>query len=207
MLLYIFWGFLLVAFFFLFLVYYGILNPIIIHNIEYGPVSFFYLQYIGNYRNVGRTFEKIRRTAFRFFESIQIMGIYYDDPGTIEDIYEGRAALGFFLLSSEPNLFLYRFKEKNSIGMELKELPYCEALHVRFPYKSFLSFYVMGFRVYPKMYAYLKSRNIEKHGGIIEEYHFKAGYVDIILPYGEKSQEFFLHKEKKPKYKYDKKYE
>lgn len=204
MFLYFFWAFLLIAFIFLYLTYYGIFNPIIIHSIEYGPIPFFFKQYTGNYRQVGQLFEKIRRTAYRFFHEVQIMGIYYDDPSEIIDVYESRAVLGFIAETSDNDL-LYNFKEKNGFGMDFKELPFCEALHVRFPYKSFLSFYVMGFKVYPKMYEYLKRRNLETHAGIIEEYHFKSGFVDIILPYGQKAKEFGLHSSTRPKYKYDKK--
>lgn len=207
MILYIFWGFVLFCFLILYLVYYGIFNPIIIHEIEFGPVSFFYKVNHGHYRHVGPTFDKIKRAAFRFFKSIQIMGIYYDDPSQIIDQYESRSVLGFFVLSDEDNEIKYKYKNNNGIGCEFKELPFCEALHVRFPYKSFLSFFVMGYKVYPKMYAYLKKRNLAIVHGIIEEYHFKSGFIDIILPYGDKSEEFYLTKEKRPKYNSDKKFE
>ncbi len=197
----------LVGFLILYLVYYGIFNPIIIHEIEYGPISFFYKEYKGNYRHVGQTFDKIKRTAFRFFKTIQIMGIYYDDPSQIIDSYESRAVLGFFPLSEESNEIKYKFKNTNGMGCDFKELPYCQALHVRFPYKSFISFYVMGYRVYPKLYEYLKRRGMATVHGIIEEYHFKSGYIDIILPYGSESENIYLTKISKPKYYCDKKFE
>ena len=206
MFLYIFWGLVLVAFLFLYLIYYGLFNPIIIHEIEYGPIDFFYLDYKGHYRHVGRTFDKIKRAAARIFKNgVQIMGIYYDDPKDVEDPYESRSALGFFPPEDTTFEMKCKFKETNGVGLEFKQLPYIQALHVRFPYKSFLTFYVMGYRVYAKMYEYLKRRNLAVVNGIIEEYHFKNGYIDIILPYGERSEEFRLTKIKRPKYHIDKK--
>jgi len=207
MFLYIFWGLVLLAFLFLYLIYYGIFNPIIIREIEYGPLDFFYLEYKGHYRHVGPTFDKIKRSAARFFKLIQIMGIYYDDPKDVEDLYESRAVLGFFLLSEENYEIKTKFRECNGIGCNYKQLPYCQALHVRFPYKSFISFYVMGYRVYSKMYEYLKRRDLALVHGIIEEYHFKQGFIDIILPFGEITEDFNLSKIKRPKYHIDKKSE
>ena len=54
---------------------------------------------------------------------------------------------------------------------------------------------------------YLKRRNQAIVHGIIEEYHFKSGYIDLILPYGINTEAFHLTKIERPKYFSDKKAE
>lgn len=209
MVIYILWILILLLFIFLYLTYYGIFNPIILHEIEFGPIKYFYKEYQGSYGSIGPTYDRIKRIAFRTFKEIQLFSIYYDDPNTLIDSYEGRALLGFYSTDEQDNINIDKFVKTNGFDIKYIELPLISALYTRFPYRSYLSFHLIASRVRKKMTNFLKkNKNIQFEQGempLIEEFHFKNNYIDIIIPYGPEYKSYIKTNFSKPKNKIMKK--
>eukprot|EP01016_Furgasonia_blochmanni_P021069 TRINITY_DN23405_c0_g1_i1.p1 TRINITY_DN23405_c0_g1~~TRINITY_DN23405_c0_g1_i1.p1 ORF type:complete len:153 (-),score=41.48 TRINITY_DN23405_c0_g1_i1:133-531(-) len=75
-------------------------------------------------------------------------------------------------------------------------LPAAPAAQVFFPYRGWMTFLVMPWKVYPKIDEYLKTKQpTEPTSGGLEIYHFENKNnmeIETIVPYGSTAGEYFL---------------
>jgi hypothetical protein len=86
-------------------------------------------------------------------EKLSFMSIVYDDPYNLADPEQFRASYGFLLKTPDSKL-VEEFKEK--LNYESTELPECEALNGRFPYRFTSSISFGSLRFYPTCWNYIR---------------------------------------------------
>ena len=200
----------IILFVLFYLYYLGVFTALTFQETKLGPLKIFYLEYIGEYRQIGSTFGRVSRDISQHFKFARLFGLYYDPPVRVVDPKQTRAIVGVILNSGENPAKEDEFA-KAYIQYKKAELPMVEATLTRFPYRNKLTYLLYG-KIYNQFSKYMTmkyGRNLEKNakGGIMEVYYMNKGnsFIEFYWPHGSNSERYHLTSAPKPPYKEDNK--
>ncbi|WP_167396466.1 GyrI-like domain-containing protein [Leptospira johnsonii] len=126
--------------------YLGAFDTIQVKEETLGPFYVLSHERVGNYRNVGETFEAIQKEfPEKGFKNYKLFGIYKDNPNTVPE-EKLRCEVG--ALFSEP---VTEIPSGLSIPLKYRIIEKKRYLTVDFPLKSFVSIFLGIFKVYPEL--------------------------------------------------------
>ncbi|TGK33290.1 GyrI-like domain-containing protein [Leptospira gomenensis] len=143
----------------LFLVYMGAFSPVDVKEETRGP--FFTIQHerIGDYRNVGKTFETLQKELPLYgIKNFRLFAIYLDNPNDVPK-EKLRCEVGAILSEPIPAL-----PSGLSIPLTMRILPARKYLLAEFPLKNFLSIFLGIYKVYPKLFRACEERGCDLKG-------------------------------------------
>lgn len=137
------------------LTYYGMFATVTISEQETGPYWLVYEKYIGDYKNVGPIMDKLYQELEKK-ESLKTsrgFGLYYDNPQ--ETPKEKLRSLVGCILDAKDEGKIKSLQAKYNV----KLFPASKSVVASFPLRGHPSIFVGIFKVYPKMFGYLKDHN------------------------------------------------
>ncbi|MFV0467802.1 MAG: GyrI-like domain-containing protein [Dysgonomonas sp.] len=163
----------IVASFLLVYGYYGGFKSVKVKVEEQGGELLLYKEVVGDYSRAAAVMDSIQLALFRKgIVSKAGFGIYYDNPRTTE-VSLLRSEVGFIL--SNPDTAIVA---QLSRDFRIKSFPRNKYLTSVFPYKGRLSIIVGIVNVYPAMNSYLKEKNMNDQGFVMEIYDLKAKKIE-----------------------------
>lgn len=133
----------------------GIFSSPVITEKEIGPYTLVYTSYIGEYKNVGPVMDKVYYDLKNKYgiATTKGFGIYYDDPKKVSND-KLRSIIGCIVESKSINEI---GELRSSFGVY--EYPKSKSVVAEFPYKGKMSVIIGILKCYPKLSAYIDSRN------------------------------------------------
>lgn len=126
--------------------YLGAFDTIQVKEETLGPFYVLSHERLGNYRNVGETFEAIQKEfPEKGIRNYKLFGIYKDNPNTVPE-EKLRCEVG--ALFSEP---VAEIPTGLSIPLKYRTIEKKRYITVDFPLKSFVSIFLGIFKVYPEL--------------------------------------------------------
>lgn len=126
--------------------YLGAFDPVQVKEETLGPFYVLSHDRVGNYRNVGETFEAIQKEfPEKGFKNYKLFGIYKDNPNTVPE-EKLRCEVG--ALFSQP---ITEIPSGFSLPLKYKVIEKKRYLTADFPLKSFVSIFLGIFKVYPEL--------------------------------------------------------
>ncbi|WP_165780280.1 GyrI-like domain-containing protein [Leptospira saintgironsiae] len=126
--------------------YLGAFDPVQVKEETLGPFYVLSHDRVGNYRNVGETFEAIQKEfPEKGLKNYKMFGIYKDNPNTVPE-EKLRCEVG--ALFSEP---ITEIPSGFSLPLKYKVIEKKKYLTADFPLKSFVSIFLGIFKVYPEL--------------------------------------------------------
>ena len=137
------------------LTYYGMFATVTISEQETGPYWLVFEKYIGDYKNVGRVMTKLSDELKQkeSIESSRGFGLYYDNPQEVAKD-KLRSLVGCILDEKDANKV-----QSLQAKYNLKLYPVSKSVVSSFPFRGHPSIFVGIFKVYPKLFSYLKDHN------------------------------------------------
>ncbi|MDV6235477.1 GyrI-like domain-containing protein [Leptospira ellisii] len=143
----------------LFLIYMGAFSPVEVKEEVRGP--FFTIQHerIGDYRNVGQTFETLQKELpLSGIKDFKLFAIYLDNPNDVPK-EKLRCEVGAIL--SEP---IGTLPSGLSLPLTIRTIPARKYLLAEFPLKNFLSIFLGIYKVYPKLFRACEAQGCDLKG-------------------------------------------
>jgi len=137
------------------LTYYGMFATVTISEQETGSFWLVYEKYIGDYKNVGPVMTKLSN-ELKQKESIEAsrgFGLYYDNPQEVAKD-KLRSLIGCILDEKDANK-----AQGLQAKYNVKHYPASKSVVASFPFRGHPSIFVGIFKVYPKIFSYLKDHN------------------------------------------------
>lgn len=149
-------------------------------NIQKGTQGGYLLvgaDHVGSYQKIGSTFAKVKDAQIAHkMDSSMFVGVYFDDPGTVEEsklrsfagIVVKDSSEGNKLLKSNPDFHFVSIKQRNSYFTELKT-------------SGMLSMIIAAVKAYPKLGEAISSDRVSPNaqGMAFEEYH--DGFTRFVM--------------------------
>ncbi|MGJ4746203.1 GyrI-like domain-containing protein [Leptospira sp. SA-E8] len=136
--------------------YLGAFDTIQVKEETLGPFYVLSHDRVGNYRNVGETFEAIQKEfPEKGIKNYKLFGIYKDNPNTVPE-EKLRCEVG--ALFSEP---IADIPTGLSLPLKYRTIEKKKYLTVDFPLKSFISIFLGIFKVYPVLFEACKQRGCD----------------------------------------------
>ncbi|EMK01435.1 MULTISPECIES: GyrI-like domain-containing protein [unclassified Leptospira] len=158
--------------------YLGAFDTVQVKEETLGPFYVLSHERMGNYRNVGETFEVIQKEfPEKGFKNYKLFGIYKDNPNTVPE-EKLRCEVG--ALFSEP---IADVPAGFSLPLKYRIIEKKKYLTVDFPLKSFVSIFLGIFKVYPV----LTEACIERGCNMNEK-----GSIEIYEPLVEKKTKYLF---------------
>ncbi len=150
---------------FLFLLYMGMFSKVSIKEKKMGPYTYAYSEHMGSYKEVGKPmmelYDKMTEVGFN---SIDGIGIYYDDPSKTKE-EELRGDVGSIIENEDMDKIEINKGNFNFATLEEKNYIVAE-----FPIKNKLSYMFGPMKVYPILSKYFKDKINPTPGKGIEYY-------------------------------------
>ncbi|MBM9579316.1 GyrI-like domain-containing protein [Leptospira sp. 201903070] len=136
-----------------FLFYMGAFDRVQVQEEKLGPFSVLSHERIGDYRNVGLSYEILQRELPpKGIQNFKLFGIYFDNPNVVPK-EKLRSEVGVIL--AEP---LSKVPEGLSIDLKLRTIPEKKYVFAEFPLKNFLSIFLGIYKVYPIVFQACEAR-------------------------------------------------
>eukprot|EP01016_Furgasonia_blochmanni_P009842 TRINITY_DN14117_c0_g1_i1.p1 TRINITY_DN14117_c0_g1~~TRINITY_DN14117_c0_g1_i1.p1 ORF type:complete len:257 (+),score=18.02 TRINITY_DN14117_c0_g1_i1:223-993(+) len=188
-----------------FSIYMGVFKRVRVEDTVFEGGHIYYKEYVGDYNKIGTLFEAVTKDFLPHLiadRQSRIIGIYYDDPTNVADKRMCRAVCGFISRKDEAKTSIEAYGVKEYL---YRKLPRVNGARTFFPHKNFLSFVLIAIKVYPPLYQYIcKKGKANELIGSIEVYHtkdVKLDRIELMFPYGQDAQEYFLTTAAKPESK------
>ena len=158
--------------------YYGVFDPVIIHEEDIGPYTMVYLSRLGDYRESSAPLYKIHRDlAENYALSAPLgFGIYYNNPATTPTP-ELRSDLGALLPAPADPALIAKLSGTYKIRLIARTPCYVAS----FPYKNQASPLIGAVKVYPALTAHLEIRHAPMKQAL-EIYNIKEGRILYVIP-------------------------
>ncbi|XDD49840.1 GyrI-like domain-containing protein [Leptospira sp. WS92.C1] len=143
----------------IFLFYMGAFDDVQIKEEIRGPFYVLYHERIGDYRNVGITFETLQKELpEKGIRDYKLFAIYLDNPNEVpkEKLRSEAGAIFFEPLSKVPEGLSIEFKTRTILSKKY--------LIAEFPLKNFLSIFLGIFKVYPKLFEACEEKGCDLKG-------------------------------------------
>ncbi|ABJ78177.1 GyrI-like domain-containing protein [Leptospira borgpetersenii serovar Hardjo-bovis] len=148
-------GLLLVVFLF----YMGAFDRVRIREEVKGPFYVLSHERIGDYRNVGLTFEVLQKELpKKGIRDFKLFSIYLDNPN---DVPKEKLRCEVGALFAEP---LSKVPEGLSLDLKTRTIPSRKYIFAEFPLKNFLSIFLGIYKVYPKLFRVCEERGCNLKG-------------------------------------------
>lgn len=161
------------------LTYYGMFAQVTISEQETGPFWLVYEKYIGDYKNVGPIMEKLSRDL-KQKESVETsrgFGLYFDNPQEVAK-EKLRSLVGCIVAEKDANKIPGLQARYN-----VKLYPVSKSVVASFPFRGHPSIFVGIFKVYPKIFSYVKDHNYSPVP-IMELYDLPNKKISYVLSVG-----------------------
>ncbi|MBM9501211.1 GyrI-like domain-containing protein [Leptospira sp. 201903071] len=136
-----------------FLFYMGAFDQVQVKEENRGPFYVLSHDRIGDYRNVGVSFEILQKELpAKGIQNFKLFGIYLDNPNEVSK-EKLRSEVGVIL--TEP---LARVPEGLSLDLKLRTIPEKKYVLAEFPLKNFLSIFLGIYKVYPVVFQACETR-------------------------------------------------
>lgn len=200
-----------VILFFLFLWYMGIFHKIYVDEETFRGGFYVYQNYqchVNNYVKMKKTMINNLKKEGIDVSQLSFLTIVYDDPYNLFDPDTFRSSYGFLLKTYDSKL-LETFKTK--LNFEWTQLPECQALSGKFPYRFSSSISFGSLRFYPTCWGYIL-RNKKKLNDLLQREQktgtielFENGSINYYMPLSH-FDSFYLTKHEQPLVVNDAKY-
>ena len=162
------------------LYYHGFFTEPVVTEKEVGPYTIAVKRFIGGYYQVGPTMTEVDSwIRGQGVSSTKGIGLFYDDPGTVEES-KLRSDVGNVLEGVDEQTI-----ETIKMQLEVKELPVMRAVVIDFPIVSPLSYMIAPMKVYPAISKYWKEKGYPEEGGVgysIELYDMPGKITTYVMP-------------------------
>jgi hypothetical protein len=158
-----------------FLGYMGVFNGIEVKEEALGPYTYAYEPFVGDYKNTGPLFKKIRQSLLDDgVVTSRAVGIYYDDPSKVPaDKLRSDAGC---VIEEKDFSKLPKLLEKYTI----KTLPAGKRVCAEFPIKNGLSYSIGAMKAYPALMKYVSEKGL-RITRVFELYDMPAGKTLYVL--------------------------
>ncbi|WP_061249720.1 GyrI-like domain-containing protein [Leptospira alstonii] len=142
-----------------FLFYMGAFDRVRIQEEMKGPFYVLSHERIGDYRNVGLTFEALQKELpEKGIRDFKLFSIYLDNPNEVPK-EKLRCEVG--AVFAEP---LSKIPEGLSLDLKTRTIPSRKYIFAEFPLKNFLSIFLGIYKVYPKLFRACEERGCDLKG-------------------------------------------
>ncbi|PJZ51756.1 GyrI-like domain-containing protein [Leptospira adleri] len=142
-----------------FLFYLGAFDRVQVKEDTLGPLYVLSHERIGDYNNIGATFEVLQKELpAKGIQNFKLFGIYLDNPNEVPKD-KLRSEVGAIL--SEP---LSKVPEGLSLDLKLRTIPKKRYVLSEFPFRNFLSIFLGIYKVYPKVFQACEERGCNLKG-------------------------------------------
>ncbi|PJZ41359.1 small molecule-binding protein [Leptospira kmetyi] len=142
-----------------FLFYMGAFDRVQVQEEVKGPYSVLSHERIGDYRNVGITFETLQKELpEKGIRDFKLFAIYLDNPNNVPK-EKLRCEVGVLL--SEP---ISKIPDGLSIELKARTIPAKKYLFAEFPLKNFVSIFLGIYKVYPKLFRACEEKGCDLNG-------------------------------------------
>ncbi|MBW0432675.1 GyrI-like domain-containing protein [Leptospira yasudae] len=142
-----------------FLFYMGAFDRVQVREETQGPFYILSHERIGDYRNVGLTFEVLQKELpEKGFKDFKLFGIYLDNPNEVPKD-KLRSEVG--AIFAEP---ISKIPDGLSIELKARTIPAKKYLVAEFPLKNFLSIFLGIYKVYPKIFRACEEKGCDLKG-------------------------------------------
>ncbi|EMM79613.1 GyrI-like small molecule binding domain protein [Leptospira interrogans str. 2006001854] len=142
-----------------FLFYMGAFSRVLVQEEMKGPFYVLSHERIGDYRNVGLTFEALQKELpEKGIRNFKLFSIYLDNPNEVPK-EKLRCEVG--ALFSKP---LEKIPNGLSLELKTRTIPSKKYLTAEFPLRNFLSIFLGIYKVYPKLFRACEERGCDLKG-------------------------------------------
>ncbi|RWS22981.1 testis-expressed sequence 264 protein-like protein, partial [Leptotrombidium deliense] len=157
---------------------------------------FAFKSFVGPYSEAGSAFTELfallaSKLPEFIDDSLTTIGVYYDDPNTVEDMNHCKYIVGVLMPNEDNALFAQIERLLSDKEYKFATLPTIDhVVHTSFPYRGALSIIIAMRRVYPMLKQFITEHNLCAHPAI--EF-YRGDQIYFILPLAKQDQFYFIH--------------